>query len=45
MKNSSATVDNINLLDLQNSSYPTQRHSMITKYDPLQIPVGTLTLE
>ena len=44
MKNSSATVDN-NLLDLQNSSYPSQRHSMITKYDPLQIPVGTLTLE
>ena len=37
----SASVDNT-LLDLQNSSYPTQPHSIIAKYPPY-FPTGTLT--
>ena len=39
----SASVDNT-LLDLQNSSYPTQPHSIIAKYTMMAKPMKTLQL-
>ena len=39
----SASVDNT-LLDLQNSSYPTQPHSIIAKYTMMAKPMKTLEL-
>ena len=39
----SASVDNT-LLDLQNSSYPTQPHSIIAKYTIMVKPMNTLEL-